>query len=99
MYDINNDHIKHLNLHNGVGVTLTSCYFLDQLVQLQRYQDESSNTFYYKSLSQDTWSSGNTQCQALGGHLPIIRSAGKQSFLAAAFPGQFWIGLSSDSSR
>ena len=71
---------------------------LDQSAELS-YQDESLNKFYYKNLSNGTWSSANAQCQALGGSLPSIKSTGKQIFLATSYPMVLWIGLTTDSLR
>ncbi len=68
----------------------------DQSAELV-YQDENMNKFYYKSFSNVSWSSGNSQCQAFGGRLPNIKTAGKQKFLTSAFLYDIWIGLTTDS--
>ena len=73
-------------------------FLQDQSAELV-YQDESLNKFYYKSFSNDSWTSGNAQCQALGGHLPNIKFAGKQQFLVSTFQAKIWVGLTTDSQR
>ena len=79
---------------------ITERFFLSDQSAVLRYQDESLNKFYYKSVSDDSWPSGNAQCQAMGGQLPNIRSTGKQKFLTATFPNiKFWLGLTTNTLR
>ena len=42
---------------------------------------------------------GNSQCQTLGGHLPIIHTTGKQKFLTSNFGDLIWIALTCDNQR
>jgi hypothetical protein len=63
------------------------------------YVDEASNKYYYKQLANATKAVGNWQCQSLGGHLPIVRTPGKQKFLVKTFGDSVWLALSSDNSK
>jgi hypothetical protein len=63
------------------------------------YVDEASNKYYYKQLANATKAVGNWRCQYLGGHLPIIRTPGKQKFLVKYFGDSVWLALTSDNSK
>jgi hypothetical protein len=59
--------------------------FLDESVEL-KYRDEKLQTFYYSQMSDNSWQAGNDQCQAMGGHLPIIRTPGFNSTFQSKVP-------------
>jgi hypothetical protein len=40
-----------------------------------------------------TFDNGNAQCQALGGHLPVVKTKIVSTFLANKFGGQIWMSL------
>ena len=60
------------------------------------FVDEASQKYYYRRLPDATQSIGNSQCQSLGGHLPIVRTPGKQKFLVKIFLDSFWLTLTSN---
>ncbi len=50
---------------------------------------------YYRSTSSATWTTAKSNCEAMGGHLATISSAGENSFLFGTWPSG-WIGLYQD---
>ena len=46
----------------------------------------------FRDLGTDTFDNGNRNCQALGGHLPIVKKSAIMTFLANKF-GQLWMSL------
>lgn len=49
----------------------------------------------FRNLGTGTFESGNSQCQALGGHLPVATKGAMMTFLASKF-GTFWMSLRTD---
>ena len=49
----------------------------------------------FQDLGAGTFDAGISQCQALGGHLPVVTKSTVMTFLANKF-GQFWMGLKTD---
>ena len=46
-----------------------------------------------RNLGTGTFDVGNAQCQALGGHLPVVTTNIVSTFLANKFGGQIWLSL------
>ncbi len=49
----------------------------------------------FRDLGTTTFDTGNSQCQALGGHLPVVTKSATMTFSAYKF-GQFWMSLKTD---
>jgi hypothetical protein len=49
----------------------------------------------FRDLGTTTFDTGNSQCQALGGHLPVVTKSATMTFLANKL-GQYWMSLKTD---
>jgi hypothetical protein len=47
-------------------------------------------------MSSGTFDEGLQTCAHLGGHLPNVFTRGETTFLMQHFPGELWIGLTSE---
>ena len=71
------------NLKIFLGPTSTDTCIVDAAYQRTCFRVIGSGTF----------DSGNAQCQALGGHLPLVKTSIVTTFLANNFGGNIWMSL------
>ncbi len=61
--------------------------------------DSSYKRTCFQNLGTGSFDTGNSQCQALGGHLPVVTKSILMTFLANTFGGKMWMSLKTDRLR
>jgi hypothetical protein len=50
----------------------------------------------FRDLGSGSFDQGSSMCQAIGGHLPVIKKSATMTFLANKFGSGFWMSLKTD---